>query len=56
MTLFREFRDIFSYTYEAIPWIYPSFSLHQIKTYPDSKQVCQKLRQVHPQKEPAINE
>ena len=34
----------------------PSIIVHEIKTYPNSKPVYQKLRQVHPQKAVAIKE
>ena len=44
MAMFKEFRDIFSWTYEEIPRIDPSIIIHEIRTYPDAKLVCQKLR------------
>ena len=46
--LFKEFLDIFSWTYEEIPGTDPSIVVHEIKTYPTEKSVRQKLRQVHP--------
>ena len=33
----------------------PSIIVHEIKTYPDEKPVCQKLRPVHPRKTAVIN-
>ena len=42
--LFKEFRDSFMWTYEEMPRIDPSIVLHEIKTYPDGKPVCQKIR------------
>ena len=56
MTLFKEFRDIFTWKYEEIPGIDPSIIVHEIKTYPDAKPVCQKLRQVHPREAASIKE
>ena len=55
-TLFKEFRDVFAWTYEEMPRIDPSIVVHEIKTYPDANPVCQKLRQVHPRKAAAIKE
>ena len=52
--LFKEFRDIFSYSYEEMLGIDPSIVVHEIKTYPMDKIVSQKLRQVHPRKAIAI--
>ena len=49
-SLFKEFRDVFTWTYEEIPRIDPFIVVHEIKTYPDAKPVRQKLRQVHPRK------
>ena len=43
-TLFKEFRDVFTWTYEEMPGIDPSIVVHEIKTYPDAKPVSQKLR------------
>ena len=55
-TLFKEFRDVFAWKYEEIPGIDPSIVFHEIKTYPATMLVCQKLRQVHPRKATAIKE
>ena len=52
--LFKEFHDIFSWSYEEIPGIDPSIVVHKIKTYPMTKPIRQKLRQVHPRKAAAI--
>ena len=37
-----------------MPGIDPSIVVHEIKTYPDAKLVCQHLRQIHPRKAAAI--
>ena len=42
--LFKEFRDIFSWSYEEMPGIDPSIVQHEICTYPDAKPIRQKLR------------
>ena len=39
-----------------MPRIDPSIIFHDIRTYPDTKLVRQKLRQVHPRKVTAIKE
>ena len=52
--LFKEFHDIFTWSYEEMSRIDPSIMVHEIKTYPMAKLVRQKLRQVHPQKATAI--
>ena len=44
MALFKEFRDVFAWTYEEMPGIDPSIIVHEIKTYPDAKPIRQKLR------------
>ena len=35
--LFKEFRDVFSWSYEEMPCIDPSIVEHEIRTYPNSK-------------------
>ena len=35
-TLFKEFRDVFSWSYEEIPGIDPSIVEHEIQTYPNA--------------------
>lgn len=52
--LFREFRDIFAWSYEEMPSIDPSVVVHEIPTYPGAKPVRQRLRPVHPRKAAAI--
>ena len=52
--LFKEFCDIFSWSYEEMPTIDPSIVVHEIKTYPMTKPVKKKLRQVHPRNAAAI--
>ena len=52
--LFKEFHDIFSWSYEEMPGIDPSIVVHEIKTYPTAKPVRKKIRQVHPRKATAI--
>ena len=37
--LFKEFRDVFSWTYEEMPVIDPSITVHEIKTYDDAKPI-----------------
>jgi hypothetical protein len=53
-SLFKEFRDIFAWSYEEMPGIDPSIVVHEIKTYPGAKPVRQRLRPVHPRKAAAI--
>jgi len=48
--LFQEFHDVFAWSYEEIPDIYPSIVVHEIPTYPHVKPVGQLLRPVHPRK------
>jgi len=52
--LFREFRDVFAWSYEEMPGIDPSIVVHQIPMYPGAKPVRQRLRPVHPRKAAAI--
>jgi hypothetical protein len=47
-TLFKEFCDIFAWSYEEIPGIDLNIIIHEIKTYPEAKLVQQKLHPVHP--------
>jgi hypothetical protein len=49
-SLFKEFRDIFAWSYEEMSGIDPSIVVHEIKTYPGAKPVRQRLRPVHPRK------
>ena len=39
MSLFKEFRDVFSWSYEEIPGIDPSIVEHEIRTYHDAKPI-----------------
>ena len=54
MALFKEFRDIFAWSYEEMSGIDPSIMVHEIKTYPTAKPIKKKLRQFHLQKPTAI--
>ena len=45
--LFKEFCDVFAWSYEEIPGIDPSTVEHEIRTYPDAKPVRQKLRPIN---------
>jgi hypothetical protein len=48
--LFKEFRDVFAWSYEEMPGIDPRIVEHEITTYPDAKPVRQKLHPVNPKK------
>ena len=52
--LFKEFHDIFAWSYGEMPGIDPRIVKHKIKTYLDAKPVRQCLRGVNPRKEPTI--
>ena len=52
--LFKEFWDVFAWSYEEMPRINPWIIKHEIKTYSDAKHVRQRLRAVNPRKVPAI--
>ena len=52
--LFKEFRDIFTWSYDEIPGIDPRIIKHEIKTYPNAKPVRQRLCAANPRKAPAI--
>jgi hypothetical protein len=54
MGLFKEFHDIFAWSYEEMPSIDPRIVEQEIKTYPDAKPVRQKLRLVNPKKATTI--
>jgi hypothetical protein len=54
-SLFKEFRDIFAWSYEEMPGIDPEIVIHEIKTYPNVKPVRQRLRPIYPRKAAAIN-
>jgi hypothetical protein len=53
-SLFKEFRDIFAWSYEEMLGIDPAIVVHEINTYPGAKAVWQCLRPVHPRKAAAI--
>jgi hypothetical protein len=53
-SLFKEFHDIFFWSYEEIPGIDPTIVVHEIKTYPGTKPIRQCLLPVHPCKVAAI--
>jgi hypothetical protein len=52
--LFKEFRYVFSWSYEEMPGIDPHIFEHEIRTYLNAKLVRQCIRVVNPQKAPAI--
>jgi hypothetical protein len=52
--LFKEFHDVFSWSYEEMPGIDPKIVEHEIMTYPDAKPVRQKLHPVNPKKATTI--
>jgi hypothetical protein len=54
MSLFKEFRDIFGWSYEEMLGIDPAIVVHEINTYPTTKPIWQRLRPVHPRKVAAI--
>ena len=54
IALFKEFHDVFSWSYEEIPGIDPSIVEHEIQTYPNSKPVRQNLRLVNQRKVVAV--
>lgn len=52
--LFKEYRDVFAWSYEEMPSIDPSIVQHEIKTYENAKTVWQRFRPVNPRKAAAI--
>jgi hypothetical protein len=52
--LFKEFRNVFSWSYEEMPGIDPRIIEHEITKYPDAKPVRQKLHLVNPKKSTVI--
>lgn len=52
--LFKEFHDVFAWSYEEMPNIDPSIIEHDIKLYDNGKPILQRLRPVHPHKTTAI--
>jgi hypothetical protein len=53
-SLFKEFCDIFAWSYKEMSGIEPEIVIHEIKTYPDAKPIWQRLHPVHPCKAAAI--
>jgi hypothetical protein len=53
-SLFKEFCDIFAWSYEEMPGIDPAIVVDEIKTYPGAKPVRQRLRPIHPRQAAAI--
>jgi len=47
---------VFAWSYEEITGIDPSIVQHEIKTYKNTKPICQKLRLVNPRKVAAIKD
>ena len=54
--LFKDFCDIFAWSYEEMPSIDSHIVEHEIKTYPNVKPVWKRLRAVKPRKTPAIKD
>lgn len=52
--LFKEFLDIFAWSYKEIPSIGPSIMVHEFLTYPSAKPVQKQLLPMDPQKAAAI--
>ena len=48
--LFKEFRDVFSWSYEEMLGIDPSIVEHEIRAYPEVRPIRQKLRPVNRRK------
>ena len=53
-SIFREFCDVFAWSYEEMPGIDPNIVVQEIPTYPGAKPMRQRLRPVHPRKTTAI--
>jgi hypothetical protein len=53
-SLFKEFHDIFTWSYKEMSGIDPEIVIHEIKTYPDAKPIRKRLHPVHPCKFVAI--
>jgi hypothetical protein len=50
MKLFKEFRDVFAWSYEEIPGIDPKIVQHKIRTYENENPSSKKLRPANPRK------
>ena len=46
--IFKEFRDIFAWSYNEMPGIEPRIVEHEINTYPSANSIRQRLRAVNP--------
>jgi hypothetical protein len=53
-SLFNEFCDIFTWSYEEMSGIDLNIVIHEIKTYPNAKPIRQRLHPIHPRKAVAI--
>lgn len=53
-TIFKEYNDVFSLSYEEILGIDPQIVEHEIKNYPNAKPIQQKLQIISPRKSPTI--
>ena len=56
ITFFKEFCDVFSWSYEEMPGIDPSIVEHEIQTYPEAKPIWKKLRPVSSRKVTTIKD
>jgi hypothetical protein len=52
--LFKQFLDVFAWSYEEMLGINPRIVKHEIKTYLDAKHFHQRHRAVNPRKAPTI--
>lgn len=52
--LFKEFCDVFAWSYKEMPGIDPRIVEHEITTYRDAKPVRQKLHPINPNKATTI--
>jgi hypothetical protein len=52
--LFKEFQDVFSWSYEEMLGIDPRIIEPKIRTYPDAKPIRKHLRPINPRKAPTI--
>jgi uncharacterized protein Yka (UPF0111/DUF47 family) len=49
-SLFKYFHDIFEWSYEEMPTIYPQIVEHKNRTYKNAKHFRQKMRPMNPRK------
>ena len=52
--LFREFCDVFAWSYTEMPSLDPAIIEHHIDTWPDVRPIRQKEHPIHPSKLPAV--